>query len=164
MRASFHLVYRYIFCLQSRRLMQIAVQALKIIYSYNSLRFIRLAKIAFIALFYQSSYRYCFRHETLLIGQCFCAIFFFCLTTCTWFFFFFGMHIASFFFVYWHERHSSLFTVVPWGLQLHFSHAHTPLASECALTLQWQSHKHSLHFVICVQIVPKFFKFYFYPL
>jgi len=46
------------------------------------------------------------------------------------------MHIASFFFVYWHERHSSLFTLIPCGLQLHFSHAHTPFASECALTLQ----------------------------
>jgi len=58
------------------------------------------------------------------------------LTTCTRFFFFFGMHIASLFFVYWHERHSSLFTVAPWGLQLHLSHAHTPLASECSPTLQ----------------------------
>ena len=36
MRFSFHLVYRYIFCLPSRRLMQIIMQALNIIYSYCS--------------------------------------------------------------------------------------------------------------------------------
>jgi len=58
------------------------------------------------------------------------------------------MHITTFCFVYWHERHSSLFTVAPWGLQLHLVQAHTPLASECSPTLQWQSQKQSLHFVI----------------
>ena len=36
MRVSFHLVYRYIFCLPSRRLMQIIVQELNIIYSFCS--------------------------------------------------------------------------------------------------------------------------------
>ena len=51
-------------------------------------------------------------------------------------------------FFYWHERHSSLFTVVPCGLQLHFSHGHTPVLSECPLTLQWQLQKQSLHLLI----------------
>jgi len=36
MRVSFHLVYRYIFCLPSRRSMQIIVQVLNIIYSFCS--------------------------------------------------------------------------------------------------------------------------------
>jgi len=130
MRVSFHLEYRCIFCLPSRRLMQIIMPELNIIYSFWLL--------------------WCRANPSMMfIRELFCVfLFVFYLTTCTWFFFFFGMHIASLFFFYWHDKHSSLFTWIPCGLQLHLPHAHTPLASECSLTLQWQSHKQSLHFVI----------------
>ena len=42
MKSLCHLVYRYIFCLPSRRLMQITVRALEIVYSFGSLLYLLL--------------------------------------------------------------------------------------------------------------------------
>ena len=114
MRVSFHLVYRYIFCLPSRRLMQIIVQELNIIYSFLLL---------------------CF--NWVFIGQRFCTLLFFLLAALSIVFFFLGVYTTAFCFIYWHTSHSSLQSQLlqehtpyksecsfkeQWQLQLQFLH------------------------------------------
>ena len=144
MRALFHLVYRYIFCLPSRHLMQIIMPELDIIYSFWLL--------------------WCsFNVNKMFIRSLLCVFFYVSFpTTCTWFFFFFGMHIASLFFVYWHVSHSFVSsTVTPFESQLHIWHGHIPSISEWFTTEQWQRQLQLLHLVSAIKVFPEpFFKFF----
>jgi len=136
MRVSFHLVYRYIFCLPSRRLMQIIMQVLNIIYSFCSFSIIT-SCMSFNC------------HKTLFISQRFSTFFFFfCLTTHAFFFFFFWVRTTIFFFLYWHASHSLPSSSTSPLSHVQVEQEHTPYISECSCKEQWQSQLQFLHLFI----------------
>ena len=126
MKFLFHPVYRYIFCLPSRRSRQIIGQALEIIYSFLLLCFNR-----------------------MFIRTLFCFfLFFFCLTALSVVFFFFWVRTTTFFWIYWHVSHSfESSTVTPFESHLHIWHGHIPSISEWFCTEQWQRQLQVLHLV-----------------